>query len=66
MRFKELAAILSEHTYVYLVDETGYLLGVYDGRDSIDPKYGEYGVLEVSISNTLIPNKFITVAVKEA
>lgn len=48
MKFKELAAILNVNTDVYLMDEEYNLIDKYDGKNSIDPKYGEYEVIEVS------------------
>lgn len=66
MRLTDLLTVMSEYTYVHLVDENGYLLDTYDGRNSISPEYDEYEVSEVSISNTWTPNKYITIEVKEA
>lgn len=66
MRLTDLLAVMSEYTYIHLVDTNGYLLDRYNGRDSISPEYGEYEVTEVSISNALVPNKYITIEVKEA
>lgn len=66
MKFNELATVLSEYTTVYLTDENEYLLAYYDGRNSIPPEYGEYEVLEVSVSNPLVPSNAIAVMVKEA
>ena len=54
MKLIELLAVMSEYTNVQLVDTTGDVLDIYDGRDAISPEYNEYEVTHIDADLLLL------------